>query len=168
MRELLVNINKIDAEEDFDDFLMAMDGQLKWLEEEASELNLALSISKNTPELLEVLFDRMSEGMNDDNKDRLLVIFGRYLGEFVRNTYGGKWTLPLDDEKNINFNTPVIVGHSKFEGLEFSPIRTMRAYSLRKKPGMIRKIIHSDISPKILDLSKEASKEELPDNDREN
>lgn len=147
---------------------MAMDDQLKWLEEEASRLNLELGISKNTPELLEALLDRMSGGMNDDNKDRLLVILGRYLGEFVRITYGGKWTLPLDDEKNINFNTPVIVGHSRFEGLEFSPIRTMRAYSLRKKPGMIRKIIHSDISPQILDLSKEASEEKSPDKNRDN
>lgn len=157
----------MDAEADFDDFLMAMDDQLKWLEREASRLGLELDISQSTPELLELLFDRMAEGMTDDDKDRLLVIFGRYLGEFVRLTFGGKWALPLDDEKNINFNTPVIVEHSKFEGLEFSPIRTMRAYSLRKKPGMIRKIIQSDIDPQILDLSTEAAKEELPNNNRE-
>lgn len=157
----------MDAEADFDDFLMAMDDQLKWLEEEASRLGLELDISKRTPELLELLFDRMAEGMIDDDKERLLVIFGRYLGEFVRLTFGGKWALPLDDEKNINFNTPVIVNHSRFEELEFSPIRTMRAYSLRKKSGMIRRIIQSDIDPQILDLSTQAAKEELPNNNSE-
>ncbi|MFJ4156871.1 hypothetical protein ACIPZF_19005 [Pseudomonas sp. NPDC089752] len=154
-----MTFDKIKAEEKFDDFLMAMDGQLEWLEEEASKLGVALSISPDTPELLESLFDKMSTSMSKDDIAGLLVVFGRYLGEYVRTTFGGKWELSLDDPKNINFNTPVIVQHSKFEGLEFSPIRAIRAYHLRKKTGLIRQIVDEDVTPEIPDLSEELARE---------
>jgi hypothetical protein len=154
-----MKVNRVEAEEKFDDFLMIMDDQLEWLEDEASKRGIDLRCTPNTPELLELLFDKMSVSMNEDDISRLLVVFGRYLGEFILTTYGGKWTLPLDDEKNINFNTPVIVEHTKFEGLEFSPIRAMRAYYLRRRKGLIRQTILNQIAPEIVDLSEEAARE---------
>ncbi|WP_157806618.1 hypothetical protein [Stenotrophomonas maltophilia] len=48
---------------------------------------------------------------------------------------------------------PVIVGHSSCPWLEFNPIHTMRAYSLRPRPGMIRSIVAHSVDPQILDLS---------------
>ncbi|NWL77112.1 hypothetical protein DM872_09630 [Pseudomonas taiwanensis] len=152
-------MDKAEAREDFDEFLMAMDDQLEWLEGEASKRGVLLDKSSDIPEEIERLFDLMSENMSEDDVSRLLVVFGRYLGEYVRINHGGKWVLPLEDEKNINFNIPVITGHSKVQGLEFAPIRVMRAYSLRRNAGVIRKAIENHISPQILDLSEELARE---------
>ena len=154
-----MNINQDQAAEVFDDFLIAMDDQIEWLIEEAKKHKIALTNSPNTPELLEKSFDLISEELNEEDIEKLIVIFGRYLGEFIRLNYGGKWTLPLKDKKNINFNTPVITGHSPIEGLEFAPIRVIRAYALRRYKGTIRRAIDNHIHPQILDLSLEAAQE---------
>ena len=130
-----MNINQDQAAEVFDDFLIAMDDQLEWLIEEAKKHKIALTNSPNTPELLEKSFDLISEELNEEDIEKLIVIFGRYLGEFIRLNYDGKWTLPLKDKKNVNFNTPVITGHSPIEGLEFAPIRVICAYALRNCNG---------------------------------
>lgn len=156
----MMKIDQIKAKEEFDDFLISMDDQIDWLTEQAKQHNIELYNSSNTPETLEQLFDLMSEGMNESDTESLIIIFGRFLGEFVRLTYGGQWKLPLDDPKNINFNTPVITGHSPVKGLEFAPIRIMRAYALRRKAGTIRRAIENHIAPAILDLSQEVAREE--------
>ncbi len=155
-----MKIDKAEAKECFDEFLMVMDDQLEWLEGEAIKNGVILNKSADIPEKIERLFDLISKDMSEDERSRLLVVFGRYLGEFVRINHGGKWVLPLDDPKNINFNTPVITGHSKVQGLEFSPIRVMRAYSLRRKAGLIRQAIENHINPEILDLSEELARED--------
>ncbi|WP_350582401.1 hypothetical protein [Pseudomonas sp. HY2-MNA-CIBAN-0224] len=104
-----MNIDQVQAAEVFDDFLIAMNDQIEWLIEEAKKI--ALTNSPNTPELLEKSFDLISEELNEEDIEKLIVIFGRYLGEFIRLNYGRKWTLPLKDKKNVNLNTPVITGH---------------------------------------------------------
>lgn len=108
-----MKIDKTKAKEEFDEFLMAMDDQLKWLQWESARKGVILDNSIDNPEKIEKLFDLISENMNEDEISRLLVVFGRHLGEFVRINHGGKWVLPLDDAKNINFNVPVITGHPR-------------------------------------------------------
>ena len=154
-----MNIDQVQAAEVFDDFLIATDDQIEWLIEEAKKHKIALTNSPNTPELLEKSFDIISEELNEEDIEKLIVIFGRYLGEFIRLNYGGKWTLPLKDKKNVNFNTPVITGHSPIEGLEFAPIRVICAYALRRYKGTIRRAIDNHSHPQILDLSLEAAQE---------
>ena len=154
-----MNIDQVQAAEVFDDFLIATDDQIEWLIEEAKKYKIALTNSPNTPELLEKSFDLISEELNEEDIEKLIVIFGRYLGEFIRLNYDGKWTLPLKDKKNVNFNTPVITGHSPIEGLEFAPIRVICAYALRRYKGTIRRAIDNHIHPQILDLSLEAAQE---------
>lgn len=154
-----MNIDQVQAAEVFDDFLIATDDQIEWLIEEAKKHKIALTNSPNTPELLEKSFDLISEELNEEDIEKLIVIFGRYLGEFIRLNYGGKWTLPLKGKKNVNFNTPVITGHSPIEGLEFAPIRVICAYALRRYKGTIRRAIDNHIHPQILDLSLEAAQE---------
>lgn len=90
----------------------------------------------------------MEKDLNEGDKKGLIVLFARYLGEIVRTSYGGKWHLSIEDEKNIYFNTPVIVGHSEIKGLEFSPIFTMRSYSLKKKKGTLLRAIMAHVFPK--------------------
>ncbi len=137
----------------FDDFLMIMDDQLDWLIDQAEARGIDLDGSPESLERLERLHDIMVPALDDDECSALRVVFARYLGECVRTRHGGQWTLPLDDPKDVNFNLPVIVGHSSCTWLEFNPIRTMRAYALRPYPGMLGEIIEHSVAPTILDLS---------------
>lgn len=148
-----MKIDKSQALEDFDLFLMLMDDQLEALREEAIKRNVMLDLSVADFDRLEKLFDLMMEGSDEDTRSSLIVSFARHLGEIVRMNYGGKWMLPLEDAKNINFNKPVIIGYSKIEGLEFAPLTVMRAYALRKKPGTLKRAVDADINPMALDLS---------------
>jgi hypothetical protein len=148
-----MTFNKKEAEEKFDDFLMIMDDQLDWLTEEAERYGFTLKLTPDDFAKLEKLFDLMSEGQNKDFISRLVITFARHLGEIVRVNYGGKWELPLDDEKNVNFNTPVIVGHTPIQGLEFAPLSVMRAYSLRRKRGTLQQAVEAHVTPSPLDIS---------------
>ncbi|MFG6088428.1 hypothetical protein ACEU0C_002668 [Stenotrophomonas indicatrix] len=141
------------AREVFDDFLMIMDDQIEWLVAQAQMHGIELDRSPESFDRLERLHDLMAATLSEDERDSLRVILARYLGETVRLAHGGRWTLPLDDPKDVHFNRPVIVGHSTYPMEEFSPIHTMRAYSLRGRPGLIRSIVASSVNPQILDLS---------------
>jgi hypothetical protein len=142
-----------EALESFDNFLLIMDEQLDALTEEAALYKVDLDFSLHSLSKLEDLFIKMSENIENDKKNSLIVFFARYLGEIVIKNFGGKWTLPIDDPKNVNFNTPVIIGHSPIEGLEFSPIGVIRAFSLRKRAGMLKTAIDAQASPNPIDLS---------------
>ena len=142
------------AEEKFDNFLMIMDDQLEALRDKASQNGIQLDLSPNDFAKLEKLYDLLSAKLNKEEQTSLVVSFARHLGEVVRISYGGKWYLPLDDEKNVNFNTPVIVGHTKIEGLEFAPLSIMRAYALRRKKGTLERALSADIDPQPVNLSK--------------
>lgn len=142
-----------EAQEKFEAFLMIMDDQLEALKDEAAKRELRLDSSLADLERLERLFDLMSEGLDTDAKAGLIVTFARHLGEIVRIRSGGTWHLPLSDEKNINFNAPVIVGHTSITGLGFAPLSVMRAYALRRKPGTLRRAVEADIHIKPVDLS---------------
>ena len=151
-------LNRDEALQRFDDFLVFMDEQLEALEAEAAVRGVPLALGADTPEQLEVLFDALTQGLSRnqdaDTWGRLLVWCGRYLGEWVRQTFGGRWTLPLDDAHDVNFNTPVIVGHSPVQGLDLAPISLVRAYGLRRKRGMLRRGVLAQASPEPpLDLS---------------
>ncbi|MDN7429378.1 hypothetical protein [Burkholderia sp. AU45388] len=141
------------AEEEFDNFLIDMDDQLDWLSGKAEEHGIELDVALDDLSKLEKLFDLLSDGKDKDYVSRLVITFARFLGEIVRENYGGKWTLPLDDEKSINFNTPVIVGHVPIDGLEFAPLSVMRAYALRRKQGTLRRAVDAQVNPKPVDLS---------------
>ena len=154
-----MGIDKAQAKDRFQEFLIIMDDQLEWLEDEARKRSIALDMSPASFGKLEELFDLMAKGQSEDNISRLIVIFARYLGEIVRVNYGGNWELPLDDEKSINFNTPIIVGHTSIEGLEFAPLLAMRGYMLRGESGTLQQCVDADIDPHPLDLS------HLPDED---
>lgn len=147
------------AEEEFDNFLMNMDDQLDWLSAKAKAHGIELNVQPDDLSKLEKLFDLLSDGKDKDYVSRLVVTFSRFLGEIVREGYGGKWVLPLDDEKNINFNTPVIVGHTPIDGLEFAPLSVMRAYALRRKQGTLQRAVDAQVNPKPVDLSGLAEEE---------
>lgn len=151
-------VNRGEALQRFDSFLMLMDEQLRALEADAARHGLPLAPEQDTPEQLEALFDALAQGLSREADPEawgsLLVYIGRYLGEWVRQSFGGRWVLPLDDVRNLNFNTPVIVGHSPVCGLELAPIRLVRAYGLRRRRGTLRKGVLAQVRPEPpLDLS---------------
>ena len=47
------------------------------------------------------------------------------------------------------------------QGLEFAPVRVMRACYLRRNAGLLRQAIANHIAPEILDLSEEVAQEAL-------
>lgn len=145
-------MNRTDEREKFEKFLFIMDDQLEALEENAASYGINLHRDLESLEKLEDLFDAMTIEFCKEQKNNLSITFGRYLGEIVRGNFGGLWHLPLDDPKNINFNTPVIIGHSKIEGLEFPALGVMHAYSVRKKTGLLRKSILSQIAPVAVEI----------------
>lgn len=147
-----MSFNKEAAENTFERFLIIMDDQIEFLKDEAEKNNIELDDSLSDLEKLEDLFDIMSQNLSGDGKSSLLVFFARHLGEVVRLNYGGKWFIQLEDKKNINFNEPVIIGHSPIEGLDFAPISVMRSYALRRKKGTLRCAVDADINPKAIDI----------------
>lgn len=145
--------DKNESIEKFDDFLMIFDEQTDVLEADAASRGIDLDFSIDSLAKLEKLFPLMADGADKETTSQLIVYFARYLGEIVRTNYGGKWVLSLDNPKNVNFNTPVILGHAPMEDLEFSPIGMMRAFALKRQPGMLWRTIDADINPNPLDLS---------------
>lgn len=148
-----MTFNLEEAREAFEQFLMLMDGQIEWLVAQAQTHGIELDGSPESLDRLERLHDLMAATLSEDERDSLRVVFARYLGETVRLAHGGKWALPLDDPKDIHFNRPVIIGHSRYPLCEFSPIHAIHAYSLRRRPGLIRSIVASNVDPQILNLS---------------
>ena len=151
-------VDREEASQRFDEFLMLMDEQLLALEQDAARVGLPLALGTDTPEQLEAVFDALAQGLSREKDPTiwggLLVYVGRYLGEWVRQTVGGRWELPLDDVRNVNFNTPVIVGHSPVPGLDLAPISLVRAYGLRRRRGTLRRGVVAQVRPEApLDLS---------------
>jgi hypothetical protein len=138
----------------FDEFLSRMDDQIDWLESEAAKHNIPLSLSASCCESLEKLFDVLSKGKEKAELAGLSVAFARYLGEHVRQTHHGEWTLSLDDPKNVNFNTPVIIGHSAVPGLEFAPLAVMRHLCTATASGNPRPSARRASQPKTFGLER--------------
>jgi hypothetical protein len=153
-----MSFDRKNAEEAFERFLMDMDDQVDWLEDEADSRGIELTWTLRDLEALEQLFDLMKRDSPDD-VEALEIVFARFLGELAIELYGGRWIIPLDDPKSGNFNIPVVVGHAPIRELEFDPIGIMRSYSLRPQPGLLREALMADISPTFPDLS------DLPDED---
>lgn len=149
----MAKVDKKLALERFDDFLFEMDDQLDALRELAVAHGIALDMSEGDFERLEQLFDLVADGADSERRKDLVVSFARYLGELVCGLFGGRWILALGDENSVYYNQPVIVGHSATPDLEFSPIMTMRAYSLKKRPGTVRRAVMAHVRPEPLDLS---------------
>lgn len=122
-----MTFNPEEAQEAFEQFLIIMDDQIEWLIEQAQQRGVDLDRSLERLDRLETLYTTMAATQSEDEQDGLRIVFARYLGDVVWEHHGGKWTLPLDDPKDMNFNMPVIVGHSSCPWLEFNPIHTMRA-----------------------------------------
>ena len=91
----------------------------------------------------------LTENIKRDDQDQQLAAM--YLGELIIKHYGGRWSIDLDNPKDIDFAIPVIKGHSKLD-VSFNPFHTVSIFILRKNPGTFYKSIMADISPQQLNL----------------
>ena len=145
--------DKEKAEDAFQQFLMEMDDRIEGLQQEAEGYQLNLDMSDSSLDILEKFILKILNSTSNPDVKSLAVTCGRYLGEVMAQNHQGRWFLPLDDPKNINFNQPVIIGHGASK-TEFAPMSVCRAFILKKTPGLINKAYVSQLSPRKLDLSK--------------
>jgi hypothetical protein len=76
-----------------------------------------------------------------------------YLGEVMRHNYGGSWHLSWNDENTTNHGQYVIIGHTKVLGIEFTPLRLVKAFIQRGRGGELLRAVQAQINPVQLDLS---------------
>jgi hypothetical protein len=147
------------ARETFEKFLFDMDERIEGLRAAAAARDFDLDLSLESLSALEAFVqETLSLTPPPIDQESLIVAAGRYLGEVVRERFGGKWDLPLSDRKNINFNQPVVVGHAP-DGVEMAPLSVMRAFVKKKQPGLLARAVAGQVSPKNLDLSELIQKE---------
>lgn len=138
----------------FDDFIFSMSDQIEGLESLAEESEFDLQVDIVCLDTLERLFDVLAPVTADiETKNGMIVTFGRYLGEIFRTAYGGKWTVFLENEKDINFNQPVIVRGSEVDAA-FAPLSVVRAYALRRKSGTLSRAVRGQIDFHPVNLEK--------------
>jgi hypothetical protein len=77
-----------------------------------------------------------------------------YLGEVVRQNFGGAWQFSMNEENTMHWGAYVLVGHSPVQGVEFKPLGLLKRFILRGyRAGALRKAITAQVNPIPLDLS---------------
>jgi hypothetical protein len=82
-----------------------------------------------------------------------------YLGEVVRENFGGYWQFSMNEDNTMHWGLYVIEGHTPIPGLEFEPLGLLKRFTRRRNLGSLRRAIESQVNPEPVDLS------EFPDED---
>lgn len=154
---MVTEIVNREAEKDrFQLFLMNIDDVIDDFIEEAKLFGVALDFSESSLETLEAYYLRRESELNknDKKKSSFIESAARYLGETLIKIYGGKWTLAIDDPKDLYYGLPVIIGHSKYD-VEFCPHQIFRMFTRKRKSGFFRQVIQNHINPIKLELTPE-------------
>ncbi len=128
-------MNKLtdDDYEKFNSFIFAIDDSIDELKNIGEQNGILFNFSKSTPDDLERIIIKL-DILRDNH--HLVNVLGQYLGEYFIKVIGGQWELGNDPESSITFNQPVIGGHNSI-GHVFNPVRTIRTFAGRRKPGII-------------------------------
>ena len=71
-----------------------------------------------------------------------------YLGELVRQNFGGFWRFSMNQDNTMNWGAYVIEGHSPVEGVELNPLKLLKGFILRGcRAEALRKAIMADVKP---------------------
>lgn len=141
-----------DGQEKFESFLIEMDDVLEVFTKELTGEGYRLDGSLASLDELERYFVERCAGRDSRDIERFVQRGARYLGEVVRKTYGGRWS--LGDPYGLGESQPLIAGHSPF-GVEFPPHEIMRNFVHRGQRGLLRQAVVNDISPDDLALTPE-------------
>lgn len=138
-------------QEKFEQFLFMMDDLLEGFVKKASAKGYNLDYSLESLDRLEEYHTGTESGMDEST---FIYDASQYLGEVVRKTYGGKWQLSIDDPTDVYYGFPVLVGHSPHD-VGFCPYQVVRAFTMKKKRGLMRRAVENDINPEKLSLTPE-------------
>jgi hypothetical protein len=75
-----------------------------------------------------------------------------YLGEVMRRNYGGDWQLSWNDDNSANRGHFFITGHRPIDGVEFTPLRLVKAFIQRGKPGALTRAVQVQAVSTQIDL----------------
>jgi hypothetical protein len=152
----LEDLSKAALEEKFEVFLFNMADCLEQLEAKCLEQGYNFDYSFNSlPFVEKYIIDNQISVESDDYND-----VSSYTGEVVRkNVQGSKWICNLDKKYNsIYYGYPVITGHTKVEGVLFSPFHTIRNFIKTHKTNLLQDAIECQINPQPIDWSKFSTK----------
>jgi len=139
--------------ENLQKFLTTLDFLREELQAEAEDYKLDYSLD-SLGELERFMQDEaeiIAWGNTTESAVRTRMYIWVYIAETFRKSFGGDWIVSLDDPKNVNYGKWVIKGFDTV-GVEFDPVRTMKAFLLRGKPH-IRSMMEAHANPVPLDLS---------------
>ena len=135
------NGERLDLEK-FQKFVFEMDDALENFTRKAINRGLKLDYSIDSLDILEKYIDgHIPESASIEEMTRA----SRYLGEVFRKNIGGRWDLCLDNPKNINYKLPIINNFSELD-IEFCPLAILDNYVTRKKRGLIKRAVLSNLS----------------------
>ncbi|WP_046243735.1 hypothetical protein [Hymenobacter terrenus] len=76
-----------------------------------------------------------------------------YLGEVVRENYGGYWKFSMSEDNTMHWGLYVIDGFTRIQGLEFEPLGSLKRFIRKRNPGAFLREIESLVNPKPVDFS---------------
>lgn len=128
--------------ETFDKFLLAVDFRIEHLKYATKDAGCNFDFSMVSLSTLEKLI--LEKNINETHD--LFDDVASYIGEVVRNTYGGKWECCLDKKNSLFYGLPVISNFNKY-GVLLSPYSLLKIFIHRKKEGQIAHSIEICVNP---------------------
>jgi hypothetical protein len=150
--------NSIEQDE-FENFLFYIDDYLEEFINETNSLGYSLNFSIESLENLEeyIIVQNITNEVYDDEKRFKCWV---YLGELFRKlSKKAYWMISNSSDNSANLGLYVLTGYDEI-GVEFVPIRYIRAFIIKKKKGFFKDLINSHIAPIPLDLNKFPNEED--------
>ncbi|MFD2287264.1 hypothetical protein GJU39_13675 [Pedobacter petrophilus] len=156
----LEDFTKVELEEKFEMFIFNMDDYLESFIDKVEKQGYNLDYSiKSLTDLENYLTQNKVDKDSDDVNDA-----AAYFGEVVRKNIGGRWDCDLEDESDLYYGKPVIVGHTTPDDLMLSPFDSVMIYILRPAKDFFLSVIRSHINDEPINLDEFPTEEEPKEN----
>ncbi|MET4084202.1 hypothetical protein ABIB40_004176 [Pedobacter sp. UYP30] len=148
--------SKEKLEENFGLFMFNMSDYLEDLQTKSEQQGYNLNYSLESLEDLEDYFKKNSIDENSDDIESIAC----YFGEVVRKNIGGRWDCDLEDESDLYYGKPVIIGYTTPHDLMLSPFDSVMIYILRPTKGFFISVIENDLDDQPINLDEFPTEEE--------
>lgn len=127
--------NQQSKQDDFEVWLIEMDAALeRFLPTVEKKMNAKLDYSIDSLKILENWIKSNYQTIDEIKKETAhLDGCARYVGEVIRKQLNGKWTIDLEDDKNVFYRLPVVEGR----GYHDCPLRLITTSIVRAKDDFI-------------------------------
>jgi len=144
----------------FELFMFNMSDYLDDLQSKAEQLGYNLDYTLKS---LNDLEDYLTKNEVNENSDDIESI-ACYFGEIVRKNVGGRWDCDLEDESDLYYGKPVIIGHTTPDDLMLSPFDSVMIYILRPTKGFFLSVIENDLNDEPINLDEFPTEDEPKEN----